>query len=352
MRRARALQDSLGSRGIDGLLVTQIRNVRYLTGFRGSSASLLLTAQHRIFCTDFRYEEQAKREIRGFDLLIEKEERPKEVLERARFLGVRRLGFESTVTYAFYRSLLRRGLQVRMVANVVEDMRKVKERVEIKRIETAVSRAEQAFTRLKPYIRVGAEERALALRLEAFLKEEGCRIVPFDIIVAAGRNAALPHAQPMEYRIRPGDFVVVDWGGEADGYFADMTRTVLMKGRGLARKMEMYGTVLEANREAIRSVRDGVRATTVDRTARDVIRKAGFGAYFGHGTGHGVGLDVHEQPRISRLGRDALRPGMVFTIEPGIYIPEIGGVRIEDMVAVEKQGSRVLTALPKTLEIL
>lgn len=352
MKRLHMLRDSLAGRGIDGILITNIRNVRYLSQFSGSSACILITRKEKIFATDPRYEEQTRREVRGFDVLIEREERPREILDRAKAAGVKVLGFESTVTYAFYRSLLRRGVRVRMVSNLIEDMRRVKERIELKRIRTALGRAEKAFLRVKRQVRAGVTERALALRLESYLKEEGCRRIPFDIIVASGRNAAMPHAQPSDNRVKAGDFVVFDWGGEADGYYADISRTLLMKGRGLSRKVEVYHTVLTANREAIRAVREGIPSTAVDKTARDVIKKAGYDAYFGHGTGHGVGLDVHELPRISRFGRETLRAGMVFTIEPGIYIPAIGGVRIEDMVAVEKQGCSVLTTLPKTLELV
>jgi len=178
-------------------------------------------------------------------------------------------------------------------------------------------------------------------------------VIPFDIIVAAGKNTALPHAKPSDNRIRPGDFVMFDWAGEAGGYFSDMTRTFLMKGgRDLSKKIEVYAAVLNANLSAIRSVRHETAARMVDKTARDVIKKAGYGDYFGHGTGHGVGLDVHELPRISRFGREIIRSGMVFTVEPGIYLPGLGGVRIEDMLLAEKQGCRTLTSLPKKLEIL
>jgi len=353
MKHVLAVTGSLAVKGIDGMLISQIRNVRYLTGFTGSSACLLVSGKDRVFFTDPRYEEQSKREVRGFDIIIEHHERPKEILEKAKEVGIKTLGFESTVSYAFYKTLLRKGIRVKSITNLIEEMRKVKSSLEIKMIRKAVERAEKAFLELKPHIRTGVSERHLALRLETALKKQGCTVIPFDIIVAAGKNTALPHAKPSDNRIRPGDFVMFDWAGEAGGYFSDMTRTFLMKGgRDISKKIEVYAAVLNANMSAIRSVRHETAARMVDKTARDVIKKAGYGDFFSHGTGHGVGLEVHELPRISRFGREMIRSGMVFTVEPGIYLPGLGGVRIEDMLLVEKQGCRTLTALPKKLEIL
>ena len=353
MRHILAITGSLASRGINGMLISHIRNVRYLTGFTGSSACVLITGRERIFFTDPRYEEQSKREVRGFDIIIEDNERPKEILEKARAIGIRTLGFESTVSYAFYKALLRKGIRVKGITNLIEEMRRVKAALEIKLITKAVERAEKAFLEVKPYFKPGVPERELALRLETALKKQGCTVIPFDIIVASGKNSAMPHARPSDNRIKPGDFVMFDWAGEAGGYFSDMTRTFLMKGgRDLSKKIEVYAAVLNANVSAIRSVHHETAARMVDKTARDVIKKAGYGDYFGHGTGHGVGLDVHELPRISRFGRETIRSGMVFTVEPGIYLPGLGGVRIEDMVLAERQGSRTLTSLSKKLEIL
>lgn len=352
MNRIKAIADSLESKGIDGFLISNITNVGYMTGFSGSSGRVLVTKNNNIFCTDSRYEEQAKEEIRGLDILIEKEESPRELLERAKSFGVRTLGFESTASYHFYRSLLRKGIKIKAVSNFIEDMRKIKDTDEIAMIRKAIARAENAFLRVKEYIKPGFSERQVALQLEENLKKEGCYSIPFDIIVASGRNSALPHAKPTEKKIKPGDLVVVDWGGEAGGYFSDMTRSFLIQGKDISRKKEIYETVLQANIQAILSVVSGLSSRMIDKAARDSIKKAGYADFFGHGTGHGVGLGVHELPRISRLGREYVKAGMVFTIEPGVYIPEIGGVRIEDMVLVEKSGCRVLTALPKGLEIL
>jgi Xaa-Pro aminopeptidase len=353
MKHIPAITGSFDAKGINGMLVSQIRNVRYLTGFTGSSACLLLGEKERMFFTDPRYDEQAKHEVKGFDIVVERKERPREILERAKAIGIRTLGFESTVSYAFYRSLLRKGIRVKSVTGLVEEMRRIKSDLELKMINKAIERAEKAFLHVKPHIRPGVSERSLSLLLETALKKQGCEVIPFEIIVASGKNSALPHAHPTDNRVKPGDFVMFDWAGEAGGYFSDMTRTFLMKGgRDLSARMEIYSAVRDANMSAISAVHHNTAARMVDKTARDVIKKAGYGDYFGHGTGHGVGLEVHELPRISRFARETIKAGMVFTIEPGIYLPGLGGVRIEDMVLAEKHGCRVMTSLPTTPEIL
>jgi Xaa-Pro aminopeptidase len=196
-------------------------------------------------------------------------------------------------------------------------------------------------------------ERSIALRLEEKLKKKGCRYIPFDVIVASGPNSAMPHAKPTERKLRNGDLVIIDWGGEADGYFSDMTRTLLIdKGNDINKKKEIYHIVLEANKRALSLVSPGTKSKEIDSSARNFIKKSGYGEFFGHGTGHGVGLQIHELPQITWNRREIMKENMVFTIEPGIYLPGVGGVRIEDMVIVKPDGSKVLTRLPKELEII
>lgn len=352
MSRLRALRNALETKGIDGILVSEKKNIRYLSGFQGSSGFLLITGREKIFFTDFRYAEEARGALPGYEVIIEKDSFPKSIIETVRAKGLQTIGFESTASYSFYRSLLRKGFRLRAMTHVIEDIRKIKDSSELNLIRLATERAERGFRKIRPFIRPGVSEKTLAARLEESLKKEGCKSLPFDIIVATGKNSALPHARPTDTAIKAGDLIVIDWGGEADGYFSDMSRTFLAHGRNISKKIEMYAVVLQANASAIDEVAEGVHARTVDRSAREIIRRAGFGDFFGHGTGHGVGLDIHELPRISRLGREYVKAGMVFTIEPGVYIPGIGGVRIEDMVLAEKQGRKVLTALPRDLTIL
>jgi len=350
--RLTLIRESLRRKGIGGFLITNLISVRYLTGFRGSSGFALITGKHQVFVTDFRYREQAEQEVKGWDIMIEKGKRHSIIKKLVRSMSIGSLGFETSLTYESYRDLLKCGARLRPQRNVVEGMRAVKEEEEVSCIRESVSRAEKAFLDMKGHVRSGRREREIALILEERLKKRGCNAVPFDIIVASGPNSAMPHARATEKRLSPGDLVVIDWGGEADGYYSDMTRTLLLNGTDLSKKRAIYEVVLRANREALLAVAPGIETRDVDKAARDVIRAAGYGSFFGHGTGHGVGLEVHEFPRITWTKSQAVREHMVFTVEPGIYMPGIGGVRIEDMVLVKPGTSEVLTTLPKELELV
>ena len=352
MERMEEIRERLSARRLKAFLVSDLKNIRYLTGFRGSSALLLVTGGDAFFFTDFRYREQARREVKGCEIVVPAGALLRHVRKTLKGLGIRSVGFEFSAPYGLYHGL-KGDFALRAVRGMVEDLRVRKGREELRLIRKAVRRAEEAFSEIRPGIRAGVTERAVALTLEESLRRKGCSRIPFDIIVASGENAALPHASPSDKRLEPGDLVVIDWGGEADGYFSDMTRTLLVRGgTDTERKVEMYNTVLKANRSAIRTAGAGVRAADVDRAARDLIGRAGYGDFFGHGTGHGVGLDIHESPRISLISKDILGEGMVFTIEPGVYIPGKGGVRIEDMVHIGEKGPRLLTRLPKRLDIV
>jgi len=351
MDRIESIRERVSERRLKAFLVSNIVNVRYLTGFRGSSALLLITRRDAFFFTDFRYREQAGREVKGCEIVVPAGALLRGIKKTLRSLRISSLGFEFTAPYSLYHEL-KGDFALRALKDMVESLRLKKEEEEVRLIKKAVKRAEDAFAEVRPEIKRGVTERAVALRLEESLRRGGCQRIPFDIIVASGENAALPHASVSGKRIEPGDLVVIDWGGEAGGYFSDMTRTLLVRGPDIEGKVEIYNTVLRANRSAVRTAGAGVSAKEVDRAARDLIKGAGFGDFFGHGTGHGVGLDIHESPRISLISKDILGQGMVFTIEPGIYIPGVGGVRIEDMVYIGEKGPRVLTRLPRRLDII
>jgi Xaa-Pro aminopeptidase len=350
--RIKSVQDILRKKRIDALYVSAIKNVRYLTGFTGSSGFAMITKDRGLFFTDFRYKEQAAAEVKGCETGDEKGNRISLLLRLVKSLGIKRLGFETSLSYEFY-SLLK-GLPVTLepTPNMIENFRKVKDETEISAIRGAVKRAEAAFLKVKPFIKVGARERAISLRLEEQLKREGCKSLPFDIIVASGENSSKPHAQPTERKIGKGDFVIIDWGGEAEGYYSDMTRTLLMAGDNLHEKIKIYTVVNKARQKAVAAVVAGVKTQDIDRAARETIKKAGYEAFFGHGTGHGVGLDVHEAPRVSWAKGDRVSEGFVFTIEPGIYVPKLGGVRIEDMLILKGLKGRLLTSLSRELEII
>jgi Xaa-Pro aminopeptidase len=351
--RLKNVRQSIREKGIDGFLVTDMNNVRYLAGFSGSSGFLFFTERGNIFVTDFRYKEQSEKEVKGWDIVIERGNRIKIIRGLTKKSRVRNLGFESSLSYEFFKKLSGIGVNLIPYAGVVEKIREIKDRFEMDCIKKAVVRAEAAFLEVKPYIKIGARESGIALRLEDRLRKKGCRRIPFDIIVASGINSAMPHARPTEKRLNKGDLVIIDWGAEADGYYADMTRTLLVKGdHGLSRKKGIYRIVLEANEKAISCVTPGVQSKKIDDAARNFIQKAGYGEFFGHGTGHGVGVQVHEAPRISWSRSERIRENMVFTVEPGVYVPDIGGVRIEDMLLVKPGCPEVLTVLPKELEAI
>ena len=352
MIRLERVRGFLRSKGLDAVYISAMKNVRYLTGFTGSSGFVLITRNRGLFFTDFRYREQAGKEVGGYELGIERGKRIRLLGALVKKMGIRKLCFETTLPYESYELLKELPATPVPARNIIEDLRKIKDEEEISNIREAAERAERAFLKIKPRIRAGVREREIALRLEEQLRKAGCRSIPFDIIVASGENAAMPHAKPTERKIEKGDFVIIDWGGEANGYYSDMTRTLLMAGAAPSEKIRIYDTVDNARKKAVEAVRKGATTRGVDHAARSVIQKAGYGEFFGHGTGHGVGLDVHENPRVSFAQSERVRNGMVFTIEPGIYIPGLGGVRIEDMVVVRGDRAVLLTTLGRGLEII
>lgn len=353
MRVKANLNRQLQKQKVDGILITDLLNVKYLTGFTGSSGYAIITRNEAFFITDFRYQEQAKTDVKGFKIKIERGERSNEIKNLVDELGIKKLGFEDhQLVYGVYKKLIKRRIRLKPLTDTVESLRIIKSFKEIDCIKKAVKRAEKAFKKLQPHIKAGVTEKALALRLEELLKSEGCNRLPFEIIVAAGPTGALPHAKPTNRVLKKGDLVVFDWGGEYNGYFSDMTRTVLLRGKDMSRQKEIYEIVLDAQRKAIESVRANIKAAEIDAGARTYIRQKGYEENFGHGTGHGVGLAVHEKPSISWRSKEMIKENMVFTIEPGIYLPGFGGVRIEDMVVAKKNGFELLTGLPKNLSAM
>ncbi len=353
MQKKTVLKKSLPKLGIDGILITDISNVRYLSGFTGSAGFIILTGKYSIFVTDSRYEEQAKDEVSGFTHKTEIKGRASLIKELTEQLGIKKLGFEDhSLSYLNHKKLLAGKIRLKAVTNVVEDLRLIKSDEELVHIRKAVQRAERAFRKLKPFIRAGITEQKLAVKLESLLKEEGCKKIPFEVIVASGRRSALPHATPNSRVINKGDFILFDWGGESGGYYSDMTRMIAIKGRHSEKQMELHSIVLNALKTAVKAVRPGVRSGVIDSAARGFIKQKGFGDHFCHGTGHGIGLAVHERPYISWRRRDVIKENMVFSIEPGIYLPGSGGVRLEDMIVVRKGRAEVLTTLPRKIQIV
>lgn len=342
--RLAGVRATLRRGGHGGLVVSSLPNVRWLCGFTGSAGSLLVTARDAVFLTDFRYRIQARREVAGARV-VECPARPLDALaaevKRAR---VRTLGIEADhLTVAAHADLLAAipGVALAPLKGVVEQARAVKDPTEVAAVRRALATSHRAFLATTRRL-TGRRERDVADALGAAMRRAGAEGEAFPTIIAAGPRAALPHAVPTERRIRGGDLVIMDFGARRDGYCSDLTRT-LLPGRGTAERRRLYRLVLEAQLAALAAVRPGIPASAVDEAARSVIERAGFGKEFGHGTGHGVGLEVHEKPSISHRSGEILQPGMVFTVEPGIYLKDFGGVRIEDMVLVCQTGSEVLS---------
>ncbi len=299
--------------------------------------------------TDFRYQIQAAVEAPDVKVVVQKKDHFSAIKDAARRLGSDTLWFdESSLTIDRVKALKKRGIRLKGSKDLVAEIRQRKDNGELAKVRTAISRAEDSFRALKRFIKPGASERELGFKLEMLIREQGARRTAFDIIVASGPNGAMPHASTTDRRLRSGDLVTFDFGAEADGYYSDITRTICV-GRPTSRQRMVHDLVLRAHDQAIIAVRPGVRCAELDRHARDTIAQAGHGKNFGHATGHGIGLMVHEGPSLSAISKGIVDEGMVFTVEPGVYIAGWGGIRIEDMVLVTADGHRVLTSLPREL---
>jgi Xaa-Pro aminopeptidase len=350
--RAERLADAVDEAGLDVLLITDLVNVGYVTGYSGSNGIALVGPRTRTFVTDFRYVEQAEVEVHSSFQRLRASLDLLDAVDGALPEGQLRLGFEdshmSVRQHARLRELLPDRVELVGADGIVEGLRAVKEPEEIERIRAASALADAAFERLIRDGLVGRTEREVAIALEADMRDRGAQRPSFETIVAAGPHGALPHAQPREVEIQAGQLVVIDWGAELDGYCSDCTRTVTTGDPGEEAR-QAYELVLEAQLAGLGAVRAGEDARAVDAVARAVIADAGHGERFGHGLGHGVGLAVHEGPRLSQRSDDGLVAGNVVTVEPGVYVPGEFGVRIEDLVVVTDDGCDILTSIPKHL---
>jgi Xaa-Pro aminopeptidase len=338
---------------VDAVLVSGEVNVRYLTGYTGDNGLAVIGPETRAFITDFRYVEQAAEEVdTSFDRLQAQLELI-DAIERVLPDGPLRLGFESAHVSVHEHGRLRSELPERVelvpVEGLVERLRTVKEDGEVASIREAAKLADAAFTELVAEGLAGRSERELAFSLGVNMHRHGAAAPSFDVIVASGPHGALPHGMPRDVPVNPGQFVVIDWGARLDGYCSDCTRTVYVGGEPGAEEQEVYDLVLRAQLGGLEAIRAGVPAREVDAAARGLIEAAGHGEHFGHSLGHGVGLDIHEAPRLSQRSDATLEAGNVVTDEPGIYLPGRFGVRIEDLVVVTDEGSQILTGISKEL---
>jgi Xaa-Pro aminopeptidase len=352
--RLAALRESLTEHDLDAILVSQPENRRYLSGFTGSAGWLFISAERAILATDFRYFEQVGREAPDFQLAKITTSLDKLLSELLADLDVKRLGFESqhvTVDQLHSWAQAVEGVEWVPLKDTVETIRAVKDEDEIETLRRSVALTDAAFAHMLERIEPGMTEQAAAWEIETFMRTHGASKVAFDLIVAAGPNGALPHARAGDHIIQPGEPIVVDIGCVLDGYCSDMTRTFCLGDPG-DKYLKVWDVVLQAQEAAEALIRAGVSGVEADSAARDLIAEAGYGDYFGHGLGHGVGLAVHESPRASQLSDNTLVAGMTLTVEPGIYLPGEFGVRIEDLVIIREDGVEILTRTPKTASIV
>lgn len=346
------LQANLGEN--DAFLVVSPENRRYLTGFASSDGYLLITKKSAVFFADSRYIEAAQKQISGCEtvLLTSLKAQLEEYVGK---LSVTVLYTEAERLSVADSEKIKKYVSCTCIADNVDkalnELRRIKSEDEKKKILAAQSIAEKAFDRILGFIKEGVTEREIALELDFFMLRNGAEAVSFETIAVSGRNSSMPHGVPCNKKIEKGDFITMDFGAVVDGYHSDMTRTVAC-GEVSSKQAEVYETVLAAQMKSLESLKAGVSCKAADAAARDIIANAGYGSFFGHGTGHGVGIEIHEQPRLSPKSDSILLAGDVVTVEPGIYLPDEFGVRIEDMAFITATGCENLTKSPKNLIIL
>jgi Xaa-Pro aminopeptidase len=351
--RITKLRQMLDEKSIDAFLISQPENRYYLSGFSGSAGYLFITQKHLVLATDFRYVEQVKIQAPDYTLFQISGSLSKWFPEIIDGLMIKKLGFESAdITYDRYQNFSsiidKTGMELQLLpfSDTVETIRTVKDAGEIACIEQAVKISDTAFKYITEIIHAGMTELELAWELEKFMREAGSESMPFEIIAGSGPNAALPHAHPSERILQEGEPVVIDFGAKVAGYCSDVTRTLCV-GKPDATFDKIYNIVLDAQMAAISKIKDGTTGAQADGFARSIIEAAGYGETFGHSLGHGVGLAEHEKPSLNRISEEILTENMAFTVEPGIYIPGWGGVRIEDTVIIKNGKISVLSQSTK-----
>jgi Xaa-Pro aminopeptidase len=352
--RLKKLRGAMAASGLDAFATLNLNNVRYLTGYSGTNGAVVVTARDAAIYTDFRYASQVAGQVTSMRFEITREPLAEEVGRHVKKSGAKRAGFEDAhVTISLMAQLRKFSGGVRWTpGSPVEGLRKIKDAWETALIRRNFRLLERAFSKIGDVIAPGKKESDAAAELEYALRRSGGEKAAFDFIVASGKRSAMPHGVASGKKMARGEAVILDWGWVLDGYNSDNTRTLFL-GKPKPKLEEIFEVVLEANMRAIARTAPGVPLKEIDAAARDFIDTKGYGKYFGHGTGHGVGLEIHEAPSLNARSDDVAREGMVFTIEPGIYLPGIGGARIEDVVEVTKNGCDVISKeLPKGLRIL
>ncbi|MCH7321851.1 Xaa-Pro peptidase family protein [Solibacillus sp. MA9] len=347
------LRQALIDNQVDAILITNEYNRRYMTGFTGTAGVAIVSQNDAVFITDFRYTEQAAAQIKDFRIEQHKGTIFEEVANQAAIMGVKTLAFEKDAmhygTYEVYKSSVKADFVP--LSGVIEKIRLIKSQEEINIIKVACEIADNAFTHILNFIKPGITELDVSNELEFFMRKQGATSSSFDIIVASGLRSALPHGVATDKIIETGDFVTLDFGAYYNGYISDITRTVAV-GQPSEQLVEMYNAVLESQLLALEKVGPGMTGAQADAVSRDYLKSKGLGEAFGHSLGHGIGLEVHEGPGLNFRSEVVLEPNMVVTIEPGVYIPGVGGVRIEDDILITETGNEILNHSDKKLIIL
>lgn len=353
MNRLEKFRQQMAEAKIDGFMITQPENRRYLSGFTGSNGVLIITAEKQVLATDSRYYSQVKEQCPTWELAEVGYDFVGSMLELLRSLGLgaRRVGFEAgdvsvATLHAWERALLGRLILVHS-EGFVEQLRIQKDDDEIDRIKKAVALTDEAFAHITGWIKPGMTEKEVAWELESFMRTGGAQAVSFEPIVAGGPNSAKPHAVPSDRPLQAGEPIILDFGCIVEGYCSDMTRTVCLGEPADDQYLKIWNIVLEAQQAALQGIKGGATGVEIDKLARDVIDNAGYKEYFGHSLGHSLGLAIHENPRYSYMYPHQVPTRAVMTVEPGIYIPDWGGVRLEDLVVVQDDGIDILSQSPK-----
>ncbi|MEK5332373.1 M24 family metallopeptidase [Lysinibacillus sp. FSL W8-0992] len=353
MLKLQKLRKTLQEQNIDGILITNGYNRRYMTGFTGTAGVAIVSQNEAVFITDFRYTEQAAAQIKDFRIVQHEVTLLEEIATQVKAMGIKSLGFEKDTvsfgTYELYKSVIQADLVP--VSGLIEKIRLIKTEQEINIIKVACEIADHAFTHILDFIKPGKTELEVSNELEFFMRQQGATQSSFDTIVASGLRSALPHGVATNKVIEKGDFVTLDFGALYNGYISDITRTVAV-GEPSEKLVEMYNTVLASQLLSLEKVGPGLTGIQADAIARDYLTEKGYGEAFGHSLGHGIGLEVHEGPGLSKRSETVLEPGMAVTIEPGVYVPGVGGVRIEDDILITESGNELLTHSTKELIIL